>query len=194
MLKKASKRPSLIDEYIPQLVTHYKSACKSVYGSSPYVHEKVYTRFAVFEDDLRDCGISTKDYAIFAVNLLRNRVIKKGWKYPPLNMFLSSYALDRYKKAQATKTVKPINTNNEALLYNELLVARMYIERNIGSAGYVRFEDAVNDLEALLSSEWLAMFDNEGRRPIDEALDVLSREYHVRLPMNYQELLELVKQ
>lgn len=192
MLKKASRQ--FLTDYMPQLATHYVRACKSVYKYVPYIHKSVYPKFSVFEDDLRDLSISTKDYADTVTILMRKFVDNKGWKTLPVNLFLSDYCLKRYKKIKNTKTVEAIDTDAQALLYSELLVARLFIERNIGNTHYVRFSDAVEDLEPLLSKLWLELYDSgEDRSIVDQALDILATEYNVKPANSYLDLLDMLR-
>ncbi len=169
----------------PQLVTHYINACQSVYGVEPFIHRKLYSKFSVFEDDLREEGISPKDYAYVVAKLLEKFVYNKGLKCITVNLFLGDYCLTRYKRVKKTKTVEiRHNDIKDILLHDEVLVARVYIEKNSKSSnGYYRLCDIVDELKPLLSSEWLQVYNTKGKRPQFDALEQLCEEYNISKPV-----------
>src|SRR4030042_5555367 len=88
-MKKKSSRSSLLDvSGTPPLVFHYIAAHKNLLGYKPFIHNKTYARFTVFEDDLREKHIPSRDFAYTVVKLLKKKIIENKWKCVPLNMFL----------------------------------------------------------------------------------------------------------
>jgi hypothetical protein len=191
MQKKVSKQ-SLHDTTIPQLVFHYVDACESVYKYRPYVPKKYYGKFSVFEDDLREMQISSMDYANSVVALTKKFVKGKGMKCLPINMFLGNYCLKVYNRYLSTNTVTVVDTDRQVMLYNELLVARFYIDKNIHRDGnsHIRMSDAIDELEPLLDKRWIALYENSKIRPIEDALEILCKEYKVKSADSYLEIVE----
>jgi hypothetical protein len=161
-----------------QLITHYRSAAKKVFGKEPYVHPKHISKFLVFEDDLRERGIGTYDYATTVVAMLEPWARKRNINYIPVNLFLGQYALDRYMSIANSDTVTiSIGDDKDEILYNELMVARLYIQKNLQDVR--RLGDIVSDLRPILSKAWLDIYESGKARPVTEALDVLCAEYGV---------------
>jgi hypothetical protein len=178
MLKKDLKQFS---NEKPQLITHYVKACTKVYHRKPFIPAKLFPKFKVFEDDLRELGIPPRDYAYVVATLMKRFVLSKGWNCLPVPVFLGNYCLNKYKDIAATKTVK-VDTENsmDILFHDELLVARVFIEKNVASDGNViRLRDVVKELKPLLSDNWLQVYVNKDRRPEDDVIDQLVTEYGI---------------
>ena len=130
-----------------QLIIHYRSAAKKVFGKEPYVHPKNISKFLVFEDDLRERGIGTYDYATTVVAMLEPWARKRSISYIPVNLFLGQYALDRYMSIANSDTVNiSISDDKDEILHSEILVARLYVHENLH--GVKRLGDVVSDLDA----------------------------------------------
>ena len=165
----------------PHLVTHYVNACVKFYNCRPFVPAKLYPKFRVFEDDLRELGVSSKDYAYTTIKLMKSFIAKKGWTNLPTNLFLGDYCLHRYVKVMKTETVTIDTDDRGDILYrDELLVARVFVEKNLSSDGNcVRLRDVVKELKPLLSDVWLQVYINKDRRPEAEVIDQLVIEYEI---------------
>lgn len=177
-----------ISSIIPQAVRHYIAANEEEYGNKPYVHKKLYPKFMVLEDDFRELGISSKDYAYVIVKLLRPIIVKKRLKCIPVNMYISDYALQRYKEFTSKEVASEIIDSTEAELEHcELLVARMLIERNISSDKFVRLSSIVEEMKPLLSDDWLKLYEDRRSRP--DVTDILMKEYRIRHANNYMDII-----
>ena len=180
----------------PQLVIHYVNACTKVYHKKPFIPAKLFPKFKVFEDDLRELGISSRDYAYVVVTLMKRFVLSKGWICLPVPVFLGNYCLNKYKDIAATKTVKvDIETSTDILFHDELLVARVFIEKNLSSdANCVRLRDVVKELKPLLSDVWLQVYVNKDRRPEDDVIDQLVTEYGIsKNVLSYLDIVDALR-
>lgn len=177
MLQKDLKQSSL-DNSMPALAHMYKSAMRQIYGVDVYVMRRDYPRFAVFEDDLREEAIPIKEYAYTVGTILRKWCKFHKFKYIPVKVFTGDWALSRFMKVWQSETVtvgKP--TNDDALLYSELLVGRMYVVTLL--TRYVRLSSVVEDIKIMLSPEWYHMYTSKDKRRIKfvrEAIVVLCEE------------------
>ena len=161
---------------VPQLVIFYKKANKNVFGKEPYVLRKVYNKFSVMEDDLRELGISPRHYADTVVAALKKWCIDKHMGSVPVNIFISDFAMRKYQKITGYESVKITPDHTEELLWTELLVLRSYIYKNL-QGEVVRLRDEIEELRPLLYKGWLDLYDNGGTRPTQKALDMLAEEY-----------------
>jgi hypothetical protein len=175
---------------MPQLAVHYASANLDVFGVRPYVHGNIYPLFSVFEDDLRELQIPPRDFAFTIVKLKKKFVIAHGWKCMPIRVFLTNHCIKRYQDIKSTSTVEIINTDKESLLYNELLVARIFVDRNVNGNKFVRFGEIVSEIEPMLSKEWLDLYVNNSKRPSSEAIDILAEEYNIRVATSYLDIVD----
>ncbi len=176
-----------------QLAEHYRNANGSVFGTFPFVRKEHYPKFLVMEDDLREDGISCKDYAYTVINIFRKWTIDKGMNYVPINVFLGKVAYNKFLKVyQSESVIIPTNDDKDKMLYSELLVARAYIHLNTENGNVVRLKDVVSDMKGLLYEDWLSAYDCGKGRPTSEALDILSLEYRVRNATNYVDIVTAI--
>jgi hypothetical protein len=194
-MKKKNSRSSLLDvSGTPPLVFHYIAAHKNLLGYKPFVHAKTYARFTVFEDDLREKQIPSRDFAYTVVKLLKKKVTENDWKCVPLNMFLGDYAIKLYQKvSSSTVEVDYTNGNKTELLHNELLVARMFVQQNVTSDKFVRLSKVVEDIKPLLSTDWLELYESKKPRPISQALDILMDEYNINVANTYLDIIDSLR-
>lgn len=159
-----------------QLAVHYAAAHKQLLGVSVRVPPNYMGKFAVFEDDLREFGIPSRDYAYNVVGVMKKWLMDKGLGYVPINVFLSNFAISKFLKVYQSTEVDVLADKGD-LIHSELLVSRRYIEAN--KKGVVKFRVIVEELKPLLSEDWLELYYQGGSRPEIEALDILCEEYNV---------------
>lgn len=194
MSQKASKL-NLSDR--PALAYHYTAAVEKLTGESIFIHPKLYPKFAVLEDDLRELGIPPRDYAYGVIKMLTPWAKMYGMRTVPAATFCSDWALNKFVKVFNTHTVQMLPqevVDHDELLQSELTVARMYIERNLASGTVVRLMDVVDDIKPVLSSKWLDVYEAGDKRPVTEALDILMDEYRVRgVVANYSDIVDCLR-
>lgn len=167
----------------PQLALHYSNAHKAIFGKKLFVNKKMWGKFRVFEDDLRERGIKPMDYAYTMVRVLKNWAQDKGMDFVPIPTFLSDWVMDRYMKILTSESVtinKPREVDEAAMLHSELLVGRTYIVENTHNV--VRLAQVVASLRPFLSYDWLALYDrgDPRRKLLEEALPILCQEFTVK--------------
>jgi hypothetical protein len=169
---------------------HFQRASKKVFNVTPYIHEKYYGKFLVFEDDLRERGISGREYADTVVKMMEKFVYKKNWKSLPLNVFMCDWVLEKFMKVHNSSTISIKIDNNieDVLLQDELNVARTYISHAIGREP-MKFSSVVEELKPVLSKEWLLAYYTKHGRPIRESLEILSEEYSIIDARTYNDII-----
>jgi hypothetical protein len=199
MSKKDLTPYSLIDVE-PQLYTLYANAHKKVFNKPVHLPKKSWSLFSVFEDDLRNAGYDSKDYAYTIVKSLQKWAADKHLTFIPPAVFCGRWAFDRYVKIHDSKSVK-IQTVEEdsfaTLLYSELLAARSYIADRL-SGKDVRFSQSVTSIQPMLDKDWLQMYHKQPvceirRRLIHESLTTLCREYGIQRARSYSDLVTLIQ-
>lgn len=187
------------DSVMPQLARHYVDACYAVYKFKPYIHRRIFPKFSIFEDDLREQAIPPKEFAFTVIAATKWFVKKKSWKFLPIKLFLSDYGIKKYLKVEKYKTVDVISAINSdeilkmEILHNEIVVARAFIAKNVKSDTFIRLRDIVEELKPLLSEVWLEIYVNKGKRPISQAIDRLSDEFQVFDARTYTEMLDMLR-
>jgi len=180
MLQKDLKQSSL-DNTMPALASAYINASLHVYGIKVTVVKSKWSRFAVFEDDLRELHIPIRDYAFTVSTILKAWCVSHKFGCVPVNVFTGDWALVRFLKVWQSKTVTIDRPSNyDELLYSELLVARMYIATLL--IRYVRLSFVVEDIKAMLTSDWYHMYVSKDKRRskfISMAIPILCEEFGV---------------
>lgn len=163
---------------IPNLVRKYRNATVRIYGLIPFVSKSDYSKFRVLEDDLRDNDVDTAEYTNAVLLLLKSFIEKKKLRYVPVNMFCGTYAWNLYIKSKEMKTVDISDKEDiDILLYDELIVARYYIEQARTFRHLISFKDAVVAVKPMLNKRWLMCYKMSLGRPIDKAMEILRNEY-----------------
>ena len=164
----------------PQTAIYYEKAMADIYNKKMFLAKKLYSRFAVLEDDLEDLGFEDyKDYAYTVGNMLKVWATDKGLKYIPYHVFCGEFALKKYAKVKGMETVDlATDKKKEELLYTELLVLRCYIRANLTEVK--RLKDVIWELRPVLDARWVDAYDNGGDRPTQEAMEILAEELHLR--------------
>lgn len=184
----------------PQIYEHYASAHKKVFHKSVYLPRKSWSTFAVFEDDLRNLGYDSKDYAYTIIKSLQNWAKSKALTFIPAGVFCGKWALERYKKIHDSKTVQIQTTEADAyteLLYSELMAARKYVSDKLAGLD-IPFGYSVKSVAPMLSDAWLDMYRNhpvcEVRcKLIHEALTTICAEYGVPKTTSYSAAVAAIK-
>ena len=158
----------------PQLIRHFQEASKKIFDSSPAISKEQYVKFQEVEKKLLKHEIFPKDYAYGLLTYLEPWVHKKGWRKLPLGIFCSDWARDLYissiRAVEFTET-DPGEMDEGLLLYDELLVARYYIDQS----GKMSLDEVVEEIKPALSSDWLNVYTNHKRvKVFSDALEVLS--------------------
>lgn len=174
----------------PQTVRHYRRAQTVVYDlEDVYVPKTRYPQFLRLERSLFRYGIVSTDYAYGLSEALRGWVKREAWPYVPMNVFCGSWAVAYFREAIGNREYVPPTVQEEEtslLVYDELLVARLYIER----AGEWSFDDAVLVLDPALSPTWKYLYRVDRRTAIKiRALDLLCEEYG-KYAISYDEFIE----
>jgi hypothetical protein len=175
----------------------YEHSQEVVFGKRVMVIQRYFSAFRVMDDDLRDAGITSNEYAYTTTIALHKWALTKGYHHIPIRVFLGPWALKKFMKVYESKSVemyKPELIDKAALIYSEEIVATRYLHVNIGEAVYTKFKDVVEDMRPLLDAKWLEMWDNKINRDEIRA-DVLERMckfHHKKLVKSYQELLKLL--
>lgn len=180
--------PRSLTDSIPSLVIHFQKATRKVFSMDIYVHKKTYGKFRVFEDDLREKGVSSREYADTVVKMMEKWVHGKCWKCLPLNVFMSDWVLEKFMKIHNSATVT-IKTNDvDILIQDEVMVARTYIAHAL-EYDSMKFCDVVEELKPMLSTDWLFLYYKKHGRPIKKSLEILSEEYGVTGARTYNDII-----
>jgi len=173
----------------PQTAIYYEKVMQEIYNKKIWLAKKLYSRFTVLEDDLKDLGFDDyRDYAYTVGNMLKVWAKDKGLKYIPYSVFCGEFALKKYAKVKGMKTVDlATDKHKEELLYTELLVLRSYIRANLTDVK--RLKDVVWELRPVLDARWIDAYDNGGERPEQEALEILAEGYHLR---SYRSIVDIL--
>ena len=175
----------------------YMDAHKKVFGSRPFVHERWYGLLLALEDDLRDANIPCSEYAMVVTKTLYKWAVEKGFNSIPVRVFCGNWAMGKFMKVMKSSTVR-IDTVDDDLytrLFNsELLIAREYINRNLGDSP-VRMRTIVDDIRILVDEVWYSVYEEEKiGRPIDEVLYQLCEEFGVKRANSYNDIINTVRQ
>jgi len=175
----------------PQLVAYYTLSMEDVYGVYSRVARKLYDRFFSKEKELIDKGVTPKDYAYGVAIMLEKWVKDKGFSSVPVNVFLGSWAWNKFMKVHDSVSVRIDNVTSDedvGLLWSELLVARTYIQSSL--VDNTRLSDVVEDLRPLLSESWLELYEKDDRMRLETlALMQLENEYMVKCPNSYSDIV-----
>ena len=178
---------------VPALLLCYADAHERVFGKRPFVHEKYYGRFSVFEDDLREMGYSYREYAYTVVRILKKWADSKGLKSIPVNVFTGDWALGKFKRIAGSKYVDISNIDvDDEIYWSEMTVARSYIQAHAYDREPVSVRSLAKELGPLLSPHWLARYRNGGDRMTDRVLDDLCREYGLNHARNYNSIVDAI--
>lgn len=171
----------------PQLGLYYELSSNDVFDYPVSVGVQDYSRFSRAQNDLADSNVFPKDYAYGISNHLKRWVWNKGWYHLPINVFCGQWAINLYLTEIAP--VKFEETPAEEvdygeMLYDELLVARFYIQ------GGMSLDEAVEKLKPMLKENWLELYANHKRaKLVVSALEMLSTEYGRPLK-SYEDLID----
>jgi len=157
-------------------------------GVKVYVPEKYYSRFMVFEDDLRDLGISYKEYAYVAMKMLAGWARERKMNTIPIRTFAGNWALDMYLEVRDSQQVTIQIDDVDVVLESEVLVGRKYIQDSLN--GFTRLRDVVGDIRPLLDDDWIRLYESGEARPIRDAVKVLSFEFGVPGASTYTEIVD----
>lgn len=182
----------MLGSFEPQLARFYKLAQVKTFRKEPYLHSKHWGRFADFEKLLTELNFTPRDYSYTVTEILKQWCKQKNLEYVPRNVFTGNWALERYEKVIKSATVSIMGADEvdrEALLYAELSVARRYIYENAVMRNVIGLRSIVRDMRQLLNPEWLELYDNRGKRPIKDAMQILNEEFGTDFS-NYAELVD----
>ena len=195
MLRKDLPQSSLTR---PMLVDHYINAHRNILNKPVFVNKKLFGKFGVFEDDLRDMHINTREYAYTVIKMLKSWMVDKHLNIIPINVFCGDWALAKYVKVKESESVV-INTKEEdsftVMLYSELLVARTYVS-DVISRDYVidigDYESVVIELTPMLSTEWLRAYQSDlsGHAKVCKAAcEIICNEYGIPRVGSYESII-----
>lgn len=182
----------MLGSFEPQLVRFYKLAQDKIFHVQPFMHSKYWPRFADFEILLSELDFTPRDYSYTVTEILKKWCKDRNLKCVPRNVFTGNWALERYQKVMGSATVSIMGADEvdrEALLYAELSVARRYIYENAVMRNVIGLRSIVRDMRQLLNPEWLELYDNRGKRPIKDAMQILNEEFGTDFS-NYAELVD----
>jgi len=172
----------------PQAVFHYQTATKKIYGKNVWVPTLEFPRFRVLEDDLREIGASSKDYAYTVLEVLRAWTEEHHMDHVPTRMFCGKFAMKKFLKVWKSETVSIEDTSADELKHDERLVAELYLSGRLKSMN-VTLDNAVSDIRPLLSKKWLEMYDNKKYRPcLGDVIDELCAEFGISYARDYDDL------
>jgi hypothetical protein len=199
-MSKRDSTPYLLIDVEPQLYTLYANAHKKIFGKPVHLPKKSWSLFAVFEDDLRNAGYDSKDYAYTIVKSLQKWAKDKNLGFIPASVFCGKWALERYVKIHESESVKIQTVEEDSfaiLLYSELLAARSYIADRL-SGKDVRFSQSVTSIQPMLNKDWLQMYHKQPicevrRHLVHESLTTLCKEYGIQQARSYSELVTLIQ-
>jgi hypothetical protein len=184
------------------LVDHYINAHRNILNKPVFVNKKLFGKFSVFEDDLREMRINTREYAYTVIKMLKSWMLEKHLNIIPINVFCGDWALAKYVKVKESESVV-INTNEEdhftAMLYSELLVARTYISDAITRKGDIdisEYESIIVELTPMLHTEWLQMYHselNEHAKVCRAACEIICNEYGMPKCSSYEEIISKIR-
>lgn len=181
----------------PALVNCYVDAINKVFGTPIRVAKKNWFKFAVFEDDLREKGITAKEYSFTTIKMLEKWARDHHMSYLPIRIFLGDWALSKFMKLWNSVSVEMMpdeQINEESLLHSELLVARLYIEES--RTKFVRLSTIVEDCKPMLSKLWYDLYISDNIRRIkliNKAIEILCEEYHITMAVNtYYDITRLL--
>jgi hypothetical protein len=179
----------------PQLVLYYTKATEKIFGKKVWVSTMDFSKFRVLEDDLREIGASSKDYAYTVLSALQYWTKDHHMDYVPVGVFCGKFAFQKFGKIWKSETVSLIDTPDAELRHSERMVAEMLIARNMSGQVMTNIDGVVSELRPLLSRAWLEMYDHGRYRMCSgEIIDELCAEYHVEYAKDYQDLVrEIMK-
>ena len=179
----------------PQLVSHYTNATYKIFGKRVWVSTMDFSKFRVLEDDLREIGVSSKDYAYTVLAALQTWTKEHHMDHVPVQMFCGKFAFQKFMKVWKSETISLAHVTDAELKHSERMVAEMYISEVLSRNMNIAFDHVVNELRPLLSKAWLEMYDHGGYRMCSgEIIDELCDEYHVPYAKDYYTLVvEIIK-
>ena len=187
-----SNTSRLLSSNKPVLATYYEAAHKQVLGRRCFIRPSEYSMFEVFMDDLRELHIGYRDYAYGVVTILKEWLKEKKFYRIPVPVFCGDWALGKFRKVDNSQYVtvdEPDKDEKIEIFESELLVARTYVESNLSDV--CRMRDIVADLKPLLSKKWLSC--SPDNKPVSEVLDVLCKEYGIKIVSDYNELIRSIR-
>lgn len=193
-------RLDLLIDMPPQLYTHYANAHKKIFNKPVHLPKKFWPLFSVLEDDLRNEGYDSKDYAYTIIKSLQHWAKDKKLTFIPANVFCGNWAKQRYIKIYNSKTVRiqDIETDNfVTLLHSESLAARKYISDRL-AGNNMRFRESVASIQPMLNKDWLLLYHKHPfcdirRRLVHETLIALCADYGIKHAKSYSELVNLIR-
>lgn len=185
-----SVKDSLAKSFMPQTVRHYRNAQTLVFHyDDVYVPRQRYPQFLRLERSLFKNGIMSNDYALGLSEALKGWVSKQEWPCLPMNIFCGSWAVAYFVENVGNRQYIAPDSKEEQtslLVYDELLVARMYIS----NSGQMSFADAAELLDPALSPAWKYLYRSKRRTVVKiMALDTLCEEYG-RYAIRYDDFIE----
>lgn len=187
-------------EILPSLALHYSNAQKYFFGSEIKirVNKKLYPKFRVFEDDLRELGIPFRDYAYGVTQLLKKWVASKKMTYVPANTFLGEWALKQYLAVHKSKYVSIDNVDKDIdneLFYTEALIARAYISKRIDNKGStITLADVIEEVKPSLSKKWVQIYESNSskrERIVAMVMNMLRKQYHTPNARSYADIVRI---
>lgn len=173
----------------PQTVRHYNKAQTIIYDFQSYVPKKRYPQFNKLEKKLFVHGVMSRDYAFGLSESLQGWVRAKKWRCLPINVFCGDWAVGYFVEEIGNREYVAPSWKEEQtslLVYDELLVARTYIQY----AGVTSFANVVVQLQLALSQTWLYLYNANSRTEVKvRALDILSEEYG-KYGISYEDFIE----
>lgn len=150
----------------------------------------MYNKFAMLERKLNKEGFSSRDYCYDVVRLLYGWARAKDFKFIPVPIFCSDFAMNVFRRVHERRYVRTISADEDfqaMVMYGELLVARYSIAHGLS------LRDAYNEVRSLVPSEWVAAV-RANERPIESAVRILAEENCV--PMaglhTYKDLIRIL--
>ena len=179
----------------PSLAVQYEKVHMDIYGIKMFAPKSKYPVFSAFSSKLRENGMDEKKYSYAIARLLEEWLKTRNLKFIPISMFCGNWCFERYAKINNSETVD-IGKENEddEILYSEVLVARYYINKNLGDTVF-RMRDAVAELEPLLSKKWLSNYRNNVKMSkfMLKAVDILSDEFNVSSSKDYVDIIRKLR-
>ena len=103
--KDLHKKLKEVTNDIPELVMHYKSATKDIYGINADVAKYTYDKFRERSEYLRKGGIPLRLFAYGVLTILQDWVAKKKLRQLPTNVFLGEWALKKFHAVNKSEWV-----------------------------------------------------------------------------------------
>jgi hypothetical protein len=191
MLKKDSRSQSYKTSLKPSLSILYEKVHREIYRMKVFVHEDKYSCFVTCSAELRKRHMDEQKYAYAIARLLEEWLKTKNLKMIPINMFCGNWCIERYAQINNSESVDIGKENeDEEILHSELLVARYYISKNLGD-DVLKFKEAVEDIQLMLSPKWLKIYKSNSSRNkfILKAVDILSEEFSVGISRDYNDIV-----